>query len=59
MDFSQIKEYEIMSSSQLKGVMCKVATSSSSSDSKQKTGGFLLAALANSGTSDWDGKDRS
>jgi hypothetical protein len=48
-----------MSSSQLKGVMCKVATSSSSSDSKQKTGGFLLAALANSGTSDWDGKDRS
>jgi hypothetical protein len=34
--------------------MCKVATSSSSSDLEQKTGGFLPAALADGGTSDWD-----
>jgi hypothetical protein len=44
---------------ELKGVMCKVATSSSSFDSEQKTGGFLLVALANGGTSDWDGKDHN
>jgi hypothetical protein len=52
---------DLKDSGELKGVMCKVATSSSSFYSEQKTGGggFLRAALANGGTSDWDGEDHN
>jgi hypothetical protein len=51
---------DLKDSGELKGVMCKVATSSSSFDSEQKTGaGFLPAALADGGTRDWDGEDHN